>query len=121
MFPIRRLVHVTHFIVNIKTHLNRAGRRTKPFEANVALKCIIDAVGINDTSELSQSATSFILICDLYESRVEAGESLNLSNSIFICLKIRVDVHLTLSYRYLLHIKDRTGRNQRSILQQFVV
>src|SRR5215469_4675141 len=51
MFPIRRLVHVTHFIVHIKTHLNRTGRRTKLFKANVALKCIIDMVWINDTSD----------------------------------------------------------------------
>ncbi len=45
----------------------------------------------------------------------------NLSHSIFICLKIRIDVHIALSYRYLLHIKDRTGRSQRSILHQLVV
>ena len=47
--------------------------------------------------------------------------SFNLSHSIFIRLKIRIDVHIALSYRYLLHIKDRTGRSQRSILHQFVV
>ena len=47
--------------------------------------------------------------------------SFNLSNSIFIRLKIRIDVHFALSYRYLLHIKDWTGRSQRSILHQFVV
>jgi hypothetical protein len=47
--------------------------------------------------------------------------SFNLSNSIFIRLKIRIDVNMSISYRYLLHIKDRTGRSQRSILHQFVV
>ena len=45
----------------------------------------------------------------------------HLTDSIFICLKIRKDVNIALSYRYLLHIKDWTGRSQRSILQQFVV
>src|SRR6266480_4851497 len=47
--------------------------------------------------------------------------SFNLSRSIFIRLKIRIDVHIALSYRYLLHIKDRTGRSPWSILHQFVV
>ena len=32
-----------------------------------------------------------------------------LSNSIFIRLKIRIDVNIAISYRYLLHINDRTG------------
>ena len=49
------------------------------------------------------------------------SSSFNLSNSIFIRLKIRIDVNIALSYRYLLHIKDWTGRSQRSILHQFVV
>src|SRR5260370_42599355 len=39
--------------------------------------------------------------------------SFNLSISPFIRLKIRMDVHSTLSYRYLLLIKDRVGRVQR--------
>jgi hypothetical protein len=47
--------------------------------------------------------------------------SFNLSNSIFIRLKIRIDINIAISYGYLLHIKDWTGRSQRSILHQFVV
>src|SRR5437870_4299168 len=42
-------------------------------------------------------------------------------SKIFIRLKIRIDINIAISYRYLLHIKDRTGRSQRSILYQFVV
>jgi AcrR family transcriptional regulator len=81
---------------------------------------IAQALATRYTEELQQAYDSIFSV-EAQLPHLSRPQALNLSNSIFIRLKIRIDVNISISYRYLLHIKDRTGRSQRSILHQFVV